>query len=154
MDWSGSCMKLSRKGEYALRAMIVLGLEYGAGPIQIREIAERERIPKKFLEQILLELKRAGLVESTRGVGGGYRLIKRPEDVTVAQVVRIIDGPLAPLSCVSRLAHVKCPEQEGCGLYKVMKDVRDAIAGVLENVTVADICERTSGVSTHSATRG
>jgi Rrf2 family protein len=137
-------MKLSRKGEYALRAMTVLGLEYGGGPIQIQEIADRERIPKKFLEQILLELKRAGYVESTRGVGGGYRLIKPPEEVTVAQVVRTIDGPLAPLSCVSQLAHVKCPEQEGCGLYRVMKDVRDAIADVLEGVSVADICERTT----------
>lgn len=147
-------MKLSRKGEYALRAMIVLGLEYGAGPIQIREIADRERIPKKFLEQILLELKRAGLVESTRGVGGGYRLIKAPGDVTVAQVVRIIDGPLAPISCVSQLAHVKCPEQESCGLYKVMKDVRDAIAGVLENVTVADICQRTTDAAAAASRRG
>jgi Rrf2 family cysteine metabolism transcriptional repressor len=137
-------MKLSRKGEYALRAMIVLGLEYGGGPIQIQEIASRERIPKKFLEQILLELKRAGLLESTRGVGGGYRLIKPPEDVTVAKIVRIIDGPLAPLSCVSKLAHVKCPEQRGCGLYQVMKEVRDAIADVLEGVTIADICERTA----------
>ncbi len=147
-------MKLSRKGEYALRAMIVLGVEYGGGPTQIQEIADRERIPKKFLEQILLELKRAGLLESTRGVGGGYRLIKPPEEVTVAQIVRIIDGPLAPLSCVSRLAHVKCPEQDGCGLYKVMKDVRDAIADVLENVTVADICARADTPARSGVSRG
>jgi Rrf2 family cysteine metabolism transcriptional repressor len=137
-------MKLSRKGEYALRAMIVLGLEYGEGPIQIQEIADRERIPKKFLEQILLELKRAGLLESTRGVQGGYRLIKPPEEVTVAKVVRIIDGPLAPLSCVSQLAHVTCPEQEGCGLYSVMREVRNAISDILEGVTLKDICERTT----------
>jgi Rrf2 family transcriptional regulator, cysteine metabolism repressor len=135
-------MKLSRKGEYALRAMIVLGQEYGGSPVQIREIAERESIPKKFLEQILLELKRSGLLESIRGAGGGYRLIKPPDEITLAKVIRIIDGPLAPLSCVSQVAHVKCPEQEGCGLYKVMKDVRDAIADVLENVTVAEICRR------------
>jgi len=141
-------MKLSRKGEYALRAMIVLGLEYGGGPIQIREIAQRENIPKKFLEQILLELKRAGLVESTRGVGGGYSLIKRPEEITLAKVIRTVDGPLAPLSCVSQLAHVKCPEQDTCGLYRVMKDVRDAIAGILEGVTVADICARSGKVAT------
>jgi len=143
-------MKLSRKGEYALRAMIVLGQEYGGGPTQIREIADRENIPKKFLEQILLELKRAGLLDSTRGAGGGYSLIKPPQDITLARVIRIIDGPLAPLSCVSQVAHVKCPEQDECGLYRVMKDVRDAIAGVLENVTVADICRRRAEASSET----
>ena len=134
---------MSRKGEYALRAMIVLALNHGAGPIRIQEIAERERIPKKFLEQILLELKNAGLLESRRGVGGGYRLIKPPDEITLARVVRIIDGPLAPVSCVSQLAHVRCPQQKSCGLYSVMLDVRNAIADVLEGVTFADICKRT-----------
>jgi Rrf2 family cysteine metabolism transcriptional repressor len=137
-------MKMSRKGEYALRAMIFLSLNYGLGPVRIQEIAERERIPKKFLEQILLELKNAGLLESRRGAGGGYRLIKSPKEVTLAQVVRIIDGPLAPVGCVSQLAHVRCPQQASCGLYGVMLDVRNAIANVLEGVTFADICERTS----------
>ena len=87
-------------------------------------------------------------MESTRGVGGGYSLIKRPEEITLAKVIRTVDGPLAPLSCVSQLAHVKCPEQDTCGLYRVMKDVRDAIAGVLEGVTVADICARSGKVAT------
>jgi Rrf2 family cysteine metabolism transcriptional repressor len=137
-------MKMSRKGEYALRAMIFLSLNYGLGPVRIQEIAERERIPKKFLEQILLELKNAGLLESRRGAGGGYRLIKSPKEVTLAQVVRIIDGPLAPVGCVSQLAHVRCPQQASCGLYGVMLDVRNAIANVLEGVTFADICKRTS----------
>jgi Rrf2 family cysteine metabolism transcriptional repressor len=135
-------MKLSRKGEYALRAMIVLAMSHGEAPVQTQEIADRERIPKKFLEQILLELKKAGLLESKRGAGGGYRLIKPPNEITLARVVRIIDGPLAPLSCVSTMAHVKCPEQEGCGLYRVMRDVRNAIADVLEGVTFADVCSR------------
>ena len=132
-------MRLSRKGEYALRAMIVLGMNYGKGPVQIQEIAEREKIPRKFLEQILLELKKAGLLQSRRGAGGGYQLIRPPEEVTLARVIRIIDGPLAPLSCVSSHAHVRCPEQDTCELYGVMLDVRNAIAEVLENVSVADI---------------
>jgi Rrf2 family cysteine metabolism transcriptional repressor len=135
-------MRLSRKGEYALRAMIVLAGHYEKGPLLVQEIAKAERIPRKFLEQILLELKKAGLLESKRGVGGGYTLIKKPEEVTFAQVFRITDGPLAPLSCVSRLAHVQCPEQETCGLYSVMMDVRNAIADVMEGVTLADACRR------------
>lgn len=135
-------MRLSRKGEYALRAMIVLGRSYGTGPVQIQKISDGEAIPKKFLEQILLELKKAGLLQSKRGAGGGYQLISPPDEVTLARVIRVIDGPLAPLSCVSTHAHVRCPDELTCGLYSVMMDVRNAIAGVLESVTVADICER------------
>ncbi len=150
-------MRVSRKGEYALRAMIVLALNYGGGRVQIREIAEEERIPKKFLEQILLELKKAGLLESRRGAGGGYRLMKPPEEISLARVVRIIDGPLAPVSCVSQLAHVRCPHQKGCGLYSVMLDVRNAIADILEGVTFADVCKRTRharGRKSRSRARG
>lgn len=138
-------MRLSRKGEYALRAMIVLALDYGEGPLRIQDVADRERIPKKFLEQILLDLKKAGLVHSKRGAGGGYFLVRRPGQITLAEVVRTIDGPLAPLSCVSRHAHVQCPEQKSCGLYSVMREVRDAVAHVMEGVTLADVCSRTGG---------
>lgn len=135
-------MNLSRKGEYALRAMIVLARSHDGRSLRAQEIAEEERIPKKFLEQILLELKNAGLLESKRGAGGGYRLIKPPEEVTLARIVRIIEGPLAPLSCVSQMAHVKCPEQNTCRLYSVMLDVRNAIAEVLEGVTLADVSKK------------
>jgi Rrf2 family protein len=135
-------MRLSRKGEYALRAMMVLAADFGQGPLRIQDIADRERIPKKFLEQILLELKKAGLVHSRRGAGGGYLLVRSPSEITMAEVVRTIDGPLAPLSCVSMHAHVRCPEQSGCGLYSVMREVRDAVADVMESVTLADACAR------------
>lgn len=138
----GHPVNLSRKGEYALRAMIVLARGYGEGPMRVQEIADEERIPKKFLEQILLELKNAGLLDSKRGAGGGYRLIKRPEEVTLARIVRIIEGPLAPLSCVSQMAHVRCPDQDTCRLYSVMLDVRNAIAEVLEGVTLADVSKK------------
>jgi Rrf2 family cysteine metabolism transcriptional repressor len=125
--------------------MIRLSLNYGDSPLKIRDISKRENIPAKFLEQILLELKKAGLLQSRRGAGGGYSLIKPPEDVTLAQVIRIIDGPLAPLGCVSRWAYISCPEEDTCGLYRVMLDVRNAIARILEGVTFADACRRTKG---------
>jgi Rrf2 family protein len=137
-------VRLSRKGEYALRAMIVLAESHGQGPLRIAEIADRERIPKKFLEQILLDLKKAGLLQSRRGAGGGYYMVRDPGDITFAEVVRTIDGPLAPLSCVSDHAHVRCPEQESCGLYSVMRDVRNAVADIMERVTLADACRRAS----------
>jgi len=136
----GQVVRLSRKGEYALRAMIVLAAEYGNGPIDSQTVADRERIPKKFLGQILLELKNAGILQSRRGPRGGYYMIRAPKDVTLAEVVRAIDGPLAPLSCVSKMAHERCPEEESCGLWAVMMDVRNAIARTLEGVTFEDIC--------------
>lgn len=133
-------MRLSRKGEYALRAMIRLSLNYGGGPLRISEISNREKIPKKFLEQILLELKKAGLLRSQRGAGGGYSLIRPPAEITFAQVIRIIDGALAPLGCVSKHAYVSCPDERSCGLYRVMLDVRNATVGILEGATFADAC--------------
>lgn len=139
-------MKISKKGEYALKAMISLSLNYRSGPVAIKEIAEREKIPKKFLEQILLELKKAGLLESSRGAGGGYSLIKPPQEITLARVIRVVDGPLAPLSCVSKLAYVSCPEEKSCGLYSVMRDVRNAVAKILEGITFADVCRRTKSL--------
>lgn len=134
-------MKLSKKGEYALMAMIVLSMNNNR-TMQIREIAQSENIPVKFLEQILLELKKAGLLESKRGAGGGYRLLKHPSKITLARVIRIIDGPLAPINCVSQMAHIKCPKERTCGLYKTMLDVRNAISDILEGVTFQDIINR------------
>lgn len=142
-------MKISKKGEYALRAMIYLALNYDKGTVQIRDIARRENIPEKFLEQILLTLKKAGLLQSRQGIGGGYSLIRPPNEISLAEVIRIIDGPLAPLSCVSQWAYVKCPEEQNCGLYSVMLDVRNTIASMLENLTFEDVCKRTKGKLEH-----
>ena len=128
-----------------MRAMIVLARRHGAGPMPIGEVASAERIPKKFLEQILLELKKAGLVHSRRGAGGGYYLVREPGSISLAEIVRVIDGPLAPLSCVSRHALVRCPEQTSCGLYGVMRDVRNAVAEIMENVTLEDAIRRKGG---------
>jgi len=139
-------MKLSVRGEYALRALIVLGMDTRGADAVVRtqEISDRQQIPKRFLEQILNDLKSAGLVESRRGVAGGYRL-KRPSDqVTLAEIIRHIEGPLAPVSCVSERFYAKCtcPDESKCGLRSVMKEVRDAIVRILETVTLAQLCER------------
>ena len=139
-------MKLSVRGEYALRALTVLGLDYSEGDsvLRIQEISNRQRIPKRFLEQILNDLKAAGIVESRRGMAGGYRLRMPPDRITLAEVIRYIEGPLAPVSCVSERYYEKCscPDEEKCGIRSVMKEVRDAIVKILENVTVAQLCER------------
>ena len=140
-------MKLSLRGEYALRALIVLGLDYRSQDrkvMRIQTISEQQRIPKRFLEQILNDLKSVGIVESKRGLAGGYRLRLPPEQITLAEVIRSIEGPLAPVRCVSERFYEKCscPDEEKCGIRSVMKEVRDAIVRILEAVTVAELCDR------------
>src|SRR6266571_2467003 len=139
-------MKLSVRGEYALRALLVLGRDYleDDSVVRIQAISEQQNIPKRFLEQILNELRSAGVVESKRGVAGGYRLALPAEQVTLARVIRHIDGALAPVRCVSERFYEKCscPDEGTCGIRSVMKEVRDAIAKILENYTVADLCQR------------
>lgn len=137
-------MKLSLRGEYALRALVVLGLNYGQQVVRIQTISEKQNIPKRFLEQILNDLKSAGVVESRRGIAGGYRLSKPPEQITLALVIRHIEGPLAPVSCVSEnyYARCSCPNEDLCAIRSIMKEVRDAIVAILEGVTVAELCQR------------
>ena len=139
-----SSMKLSLRGEYALRALVVLGLNYGKSVVRIQTISEQQNVPKRFLEQILNDLKSAGVVESKRGVAGGYRLSKAPDQISLAVVIRHIEGPLAPVNCVSEKFYTRCscPNEERCGIRSVMKEVRDAIVKILEDVTVAELCER------------
>jgi Rrf2 family protein len=137
-------MKLSLRGEYALRALIVLGLDHGNSVVPIQTISSAQNIPKRFLEQILNDLKSAGILESKRGVAGGYRLKMPPDRITLAEVIRHIEGPLAPVSCVSERFYEKCscPDEEKCGIRSVMMDVRTAIVKILEGVTVAQLCDR------------
>jgi Rrf2 family protein len=137
-------MKLSLRGEYALRALVVLGLNYGPEVVRIQTISTQQNIPKRFLEQILNDLKSAGIVESRRGMAGGYRLSKTPDKINLAQVIRHIEGPLAPVRCVSEKFYSKCscPDEEKCGIRSIMKDVREAIVNILEQVTVAELCKR------------
>ena len=139
-------MKISVRGEYALRALIVLGLDYieDDSVVRIQEISKRQNIPKRFLEQILNDLKSASILESKRGVAGGYRLKVPPDRITLAEVIRHIEGPLAPVSCVSERFYEKCscPNEDKCAIRSVMKEVRDAIVKILETVTIAQLCER------------
>lgn len=141
-------MKLSKKGEYALRALIDLGIAAGVDRelVQVAELADKELIPVKFLEQIMQELKAAGIVSSQRGKFGGYRLARPASDISIGSIVRLIDGPLAPIGCVSHTAYEKCscPDETHCGLRMLMLDVRNAIAGILDRYSLADIVEVTT----------
>lgn len=133
---------LSQKAKYALRALVALArAEDPAEVVMISDIAERQHIPKKFLEQILLDLKHHGIVASRRGKAGGYMMLKRPEEVTFGEVLRIIDGPLAPLPCLSRIAYRRCDDcsdEASCEIRRVFARVADATRSVLDSTTVAD----------------
>src|SRR6267378_2174546 len=137
-------MKLTLRGEYALRALLVLGLQYDQQVVRIQTISQQQNIPKRFLEQILNDLKSAGLVQSRRGISGGYRLARPPEQITLASVVRHIEGALAPVSCVSEKFYEKCscPDESRCAIRSVMKEIRAAVVQIAERVTIADLCER------------
>lgn len=136
-------MKLSKKGDYGLRALVEIALNYGREPVHIRDIAKKENIPVKFLEQILLNLKRHGVLQSKMGGGGGYFLAREPENITLGEVIRILDGPIAPVNCVSKTAYIKCPEEETCKIRAIMEDIRSAIADILDRITLKDVCDRT-----------
>ena len=141
-------MRLSKRGEYGLRAMIALAepAEKSDAPqmMQIKEISQREQISPKFLEQILLTLKNAGMLHSKMGVGGGYYLARSAKEITLGQIFRVLDGPVAPINCVSQMAYEPCgcPDEETCGLRLVMGDVRNSIADILDNTSLADVTKR------------
>jgi Rrf2 family protein len=132
---------LSQKAKYALKAMLVLAEADEGALVQASEIAERQDMPRKFLELILLELKKRGLVYSQRGKQGGYCLAKPADEITFGQIVRIMDGPLAPIPCASLTAYRRCADchdEKACAIRRVMREVRDAVSGVLDGVTLAD----------------
>jgi Rrf2 family protein len=136
---------LSKRTQYSLRALYVLARHYGRGPVLIAQLSRDEAIPKKFLEQILLGLKGAGLVASRKGKGGGYSLAHSPDSITMGSLIRLIEGPLAPLPCASETRFKKCeecPDVDTCGTQMVMRDVRNAMANVLDRTTLAMVCAR------------
>jgi Rrf2 family protein len=131
---------LTRKGKYGLKAMILLAREHGGGPVLIGDLAEREAIPKKFLENILLALKHRGLVHSRKGPHGGYQLVRAPGAISVGEIVRALDGPLALVSCVSQTAYAPCEEcvsEKECAVRLVFQQVRDETARILDGTTLA-----------------
>jgi Rrf2 family protein len=132
---------ISQKAKYAMRALIVLARVGGGETRMIGEISREQVIPKKFLEQILLELKRAGLVRSLRGRSGGYGLLRAPEEITFGEVLRLIDGPIAPLPCLSRIAYRRCEDcadETSCEIRHVFERVTLATRAVLDATTLAD----------------
>lgn len=137
-------MKISQKGLYALQAMMMLARHYNQGAIRIRDIAYEEELPEKFLELILLELKNARIVESVRGAKGGYQLRRAPADIRLSEIIRLIDGPLAPFGDADQLRSLIDRDAEHRALYKVFLDVRDAAAKILESTSLADIANPSS----------
>src|SRR6478752_6259285 len=132
-------MKVSQKGLYALQAMMMLARHYQQGAIKIRDIAYEEELPEKFLELILLELKNARIVESVRGAKGGYQLRRSPADIHLSEIIRLIDGPLAPFGDAEQLRSLIDRDSDHRALYRVFLDVRDAAAKILESTSLADI---------------
>jgi len=133
---------LSKKSKYGVKAMLALARRPGTSPVMVTDIASEERIPKKFLDQILLELKRNGLVESRRGKRGGYLLARPADDISLGEIIRILEGPLALLPCVSVTAYRRCDEcgdEAACGLRLAFKRVRDATAAILDGTTLAEV---------------
>src|SRR6266853_6069411 len=141
-------MKISQKGLYALQAMMMLARHYNQGAIRIRDIAYEEELPEKFLELILLELKNARIVESARGAKGGYQLRRAPSDIHLSEIIRLIDGPLAPFGDAEQLRELIDRDLPHRALYQVFLDVRDAAAHILEHTTLADLIAGTTPRST------
>jgi Rrf2 family protein len=132
-------MRLSRKSEYALLALVDLACRYGKGRAKIIEISERNGIPKKYLEQIFLQLKGAGYVRSIRGASGGYELAKNPSEITLAEIIRLIDGPLASVGSASLYFFEHTPIERNEKLLRVFKQIRDIVAEKLENTTLEQL---------------
>ncbi len=133
---------ISQKARYAFKAVIALARVGETSGLQIRELSQIESIPRKFLEQILLQLKAGGLIISRRGRDGGYRILKSPHEITFGQVLRLVDGPIAPLPCLSRTAYQRCEDcrdEAACGVRRGFSTAYDAMISTLERTTIADV---------------
>jgi Rrf2 family protein len=144
---------ISKRTQYGLKAMLALGSRYGSGPVLIATLSHEEGIPIKFLELILLDLKGAGLLASKKGPRGGYHLSRDPSTISVGSLIRIMEGPLAPLPCASETAFRPCEEcqdVDSCGTRIIMRQVRDAIANVLDRTTLADLMAQSDAAKSQS----
>jgi Rrf2 family protein len=142
-------VRLSRRSEYGLRALVDLTRHRDGGPVPLAMLAQRNRLPPKFLEQILAQLKHAGIVRTMLGAHGGYTLSADPAEVSLGRVIRLLDGALAPLGCVSLRYYepCSCPDERSCALRETMIDVRDAILAILDHETLADLAARGGSAS-------
>jgi Rrf2 family protein len=146
-------MKISQKGLYALQAMMMLARHYNQGAIRIRDVAYEENLPEKFLELILLELKNARMVESVRGAKGGYQLRRAPSEIRLSEIIRLVDGPLAPFGDAEQLRSLIDRDVDHRALYQVFLDVRDAAAKILENTTLNDLINKPAAGSGRRASK-
>ncbi|KAF1085161.1 HTH-type transcriptional regulator CymR [Sporotomaculum syntrophicum] len=146
-------MKLSTKGRYGLRAMIELAQSTEEGPITIHSIASRQDIPERYLEQLMAPLRRAGLVKSVRGFQGGYILVKNAEDITAGDIIRALEGPIAPVECVSEVSPEACERSEHCVTRDLWIKMRDSIAEVLDAYSLADLAGKTPRTAAREAFR-
>ena len=138
-------LTFSKKSKYALQALLALAQERPDQPVGIAKLAHQEGIPKKFLELILLELKNKGMLQSKKGKGGGYSLNRKPEAISLGEIIRTLEGPLAPLPCASKTAYRKCPDcadESTCGIRAIMTEVRDATSAILDRQSLASILIR------------
>lgn len=135
---------LSKKSQYAFKALSYLSEKFNDGPVLISEIARKKKIPLKFLENILLELKKANILDSKKGKGGGYFLKKRPEQIKVATIIRLVNGPISMLPCVSLYFYERCKNcnEKHCALHDMMVEVRDATLEIVENRTLLDLMDK------------
>jgi Rrf2 family protein len=136
-------MKITYKGDYALKTILDLTFHYERKAVRIEEIAQRQDIPKKFLEQILLKLKQGGFVASKRGPGGGYYLTRDPKDISLGEVIRFIEGPIAPIGCVSETTKTNCEFENRCGFNPIFREIRDAISQIVDHYNFEDIKQKT-----------
>lgn len=134
-------MSLSQKCQYATRAIFELSKRYGKGPTRTNEIADAQAVPQRFLENILNELKTTGLVESRRGMRGGYLIARNPAELTVGEVIRLIDGPLDPVKCIGEGPNATCPLQTNCSLIRLWDRAKAAVEEVYDNTTFHDLVE-------------
>ncbi|KKM09243.1 Rrf2 family transcriptional regulator [Clostridiales bacterium PH28_bin88] len=139
-------MKLSTKGEYGLRAMFDLAQHFGEGPISLKSVAERQEISEHYLEQLIAGLRKAGLVKSVRGAQGGYTLAREPAEITVGDVIRVLEGPIAPMDCVSDEETDLCSRAEFCITRNIWEKVRDSINEVLDSINLQDMCDEAEKV--------
>ena len=133
-------MRLSTRGHYGLKAMFDLAENFGADPIPLKSVADRQNISDSYLEQLIAVLRKAGLVKSVRGAQGGYMLARNPGDITVGEIIRVMEGPIAPVECVSEVEPTECDRFDNCITRTVWARVRDSIAQVLDSISLEDMC--------------
>ncbi|MBN1996472.1 Rrf2 family transcriptional regulator [candidate division KSB1 bacterium] len=137
-------MKITYKGDYALKAILDLSYHFNDGVVSLTDIAARQNIPTRYLEQIMLVLKGAGYVDSKRGIGGGFFLLKPPGKITIGEILRLIEGPVEPISCAKRRHDGSCGDEETCAFREIWLEISDVITHQVDNITFSDMKKRTS----------